>query len=390
MKQAHFFISQALLLCLCASGIFAKSPMAYELPNTDIVLPISTITKIATIKFDGLACILTYKQTTLNIIKDSFVYYENGSESLFSYAPFQYGDEWYISREVLSSLGIPNTTTGKIMTIAKGKTAITIPLTKLFANITLKGDYPIYDLATSHIIGGIQGRQWFAEEYGNVDTEDHFKHPISYKVYTLNSFLGTLPEDRLPLAKAIGISCPWNASPRTPKLQQPQQQLYNQEMNTIAENHGIKNPHATIHQLLRADIDGDKADEVIICVSNSGLQDAPLYSGYSATSADLKTEISFGQHATGTQAGDFSFVAVRKLIAGQVQTFLLSGLFHPTNMKAPIVSYIDHEIAGLLDVDGDGQQEIIIYENSFNTIAVTIYKFANNNYWKVLISSNGE
>jgi hypothetical protein len=115
----------------------------------------------------------------------------------------------------------------------------------------------------------------------------------------------------------------------------------------ILLQHGIRNPVVRVTAAIRADLDGDGTDEVVIAASRS------------------TEELGWAAHA-----GDYSVVFARKLVGGTVRTILLEQEYHPR--ASPNAVPNEYTLAGAWDLDGDGQLEIMVrgryYEGDWTTL----------------------
>ncbi|MDQ3199797.1 MAG: hypothetical protein M3Q46_11555, partial [Verrucomicrobiota bacterium] len=103
----------------------------------------------------------------------------------------------------------------------------------------------------------------------------------------------------------------------------------------------------------RADLDGDGEEEVLISATN-----------YQAEDESAGTE---------SRAGDYSFVLLRQVRAGKVETRLIDGEFYKKDktFNAPNV----HRVAAILDLDGDGKMELVLTSNYYEGGTTTIYRY---------------
>ena len=163
---------------------------------------------------------------------------------------------------------------------------------------------------------------------------------------------------------AIGVSAPWNPMPRAVKSADTKQDVYVKAVSELLSAQGIKNPVVKIKQLLRVDLDGDGEEEVLL-------------SGTRYPSSD--DENSAPNAAT---AGSYSFVALRRLQDGKVNTQIIEGEFYPKNMvfNAPNI----YQVTGVLDLDGDGRMEIIINSAYYEGGGTTVWKLGKIKLEKVM------
>ena len=158
----------------------------------------------------------------------------------------------------------------------------------------------------------------------------------------------------------IGVQAAWNPMPRIAKAASTTQEVYLKAVRDLLINKGITRPVAEIAQLLRVDLDNDGEDEVILSAAHFKNREEMVV-------------------ATG---GDYSFVALRRLVDGKVQTQVFSGEFYPKadENAAPSV----HEVAGLLDLDGDGTLEILVRSTYYEGGGMTVWQLQKGKLVKVL------
>src|SRR5205814_8156089 len=99
------------------------------------------------------------------------------------------------------------------------------------------------------------------------------------------------------------------ALPRKPRAMDTTQAVYVDAARDFLKTKGIDNPKVKIESILRADLDGDGEEEVLISATNYFEKDegAPMRS----------------------PAGSYSMVLLRRLVAGEVETQLVEGEFYP-------------------------------------------------------------
>lgn len=159
---------------------------------------------------------------------------------------------------------------------------------------------------------------------------------------------------------AIGVQAPWNPMPRVAKATSTTQEVYLKAVRDLLGGKGIATPKAEITQLLRVDLDSDGEEEVILSASHFKNREEMLMA----------------------TAGDYSFVALRRLVDGKVQTQVFEGEFYPKadENAAPNV----HEVAGLLDLDGDGALEILVRSTYYEGGGMTVWQLQKGKLVKVL------
>jgi hypothetical protein len=220
------------------------------------------------------------------------------------------------------------------------------------------------DARESQLLGSFDGRTWSDA----LKTMPLIKEGETFRLYTLTGPAGTgvvgkpvppeYPCDDIvevsisPLPEGendvIGVNGSWDAQPRLPKVQSTDQQEYRAVVSGYLKGVGISNPKVTIFQLLRVDLDGDGAEEVLIAANS---KDNPLQS-----------------HFMGR--GDFSVVLLRRVAQGKAQTIPLVSEVELKNHKDPIQTASWHHketVAAILDINGDGVMEVITtYQSIFD------------------------
>ena len=163
---------------------------------------------------------------------------------------------------------------------------------------------------------------------------------------------------------AIAIAASWNPMPRPVKSGDTKQETYLKAVGDMLLSKGIGKPVVKITQHLRADLDGDGEEEVVLGATHYPKSEDGLSAPLSAS------------------AGNYSFVALRRVVGGKVVTQILDGDFYPksTESSAPNV----HSIGGLLDLDGDGKMEIILHSAYYEGGGSTVWQLGAKKAVKVL------
>ena len=238
-------------------------------------------------------------------------------------------------------------------------------------------DLPTFvDLPSGLIIGAHAGGKWLSSEQAGKALEPARK----YRLFTLTGKTGdAVGGQAAPNAdvcpdvweqtmqpttekSAIALAVPWNPMPRTAKASDKTQEIYVKAAHDFLVSKGIAKPVVKITQLLRIDLDGDGKDEVLLSATN--------YPGEP------------GESPPSAAAGNYSFVLLRHLVDGKAQTKLIDGEFYP---KASVSQTpYRHEVSGLLDLDGDGRLEVILYSAYYEGATVTVWHFGAGKLHKVL------
>lgn len=232
------------------------------------------------------------------------------------------------------------------------------------------------DLPSGMIIGAHAGGKWLPSEPAGKALEPGRK----YRLFTLTGKIGEAVgtqaganadicpdvwEQTLKPAtekQAIAVAAPWNPMPRTARAGDKTQEVYVKAARDFLLGKGIARPLVKITQLLRIDLDGDGEEEALLSATN--------YPGEPGESP---------YHA---EAGNYSFVLLRRIVDGKVQTKLIDGEFYPKASKSQ--TPYRYEVSGLLDLDGDGRLEMVIYSAYYEGATVTVWHFDPAKLKKVL------
>ncbi|MEP6809445.1 MAG: hypothetical protein ABI992_04325 [Chthoniobacterales bacterium] len=232
------------------------------------------------------------------------------------------------------------------------------------------------ELPGGFVIGGFSGGKWLSSEQAGKTVVPG--HPYSvYKLFGLGGRVtggkAKANQDVCPDVweqevqpaneeKAIAVSASWNPMPRKAKLSDPKQEVYVKAARDFLISKGISEPTVKITQILRIDLDGDGEEEVLLTATNY-----------------LKDD---GTVPSSAAAGNYSFVLLRSVVNGKVQTKLVEGDFYSkANENAAPNRY---EVRGLLDLNGDGRLEIIVGSSYYEGGGASIWQFGAGKLKRVL------
>jgi len=234
--------------------------------------------------------------------------------------------------------------------------------------------HTIVEVESGYLFGAISDGKWIKAD----ETAKLLTQKTTYRVYGLTQALGEAKggkpkkavgpcEETLAISLSpeleegvIAIAAPWNALPRKPKVTDPTQKAYVDAVREFLETKEIKQPEVKIDNILRVDLDGDGEEEVLISATNYfGEPDrVPMRS----------------------PAGSYSMVLSRRVVAGKVETQLIVGEFYPKaypkakqeegSFDAPNA----YKVIATLDLDGDGNMEVVIHSHYYEGGETTIYR----------------
>jgi hypothetical protein len=231
-----------------------------------------------------------------------------------------------------------------------------------------KSIVPLIDVATGCLLGGAQ-----AERYHEAKTVyEKIKGVQKYLRYDWKGQSGELnvkikspcmpcedfyfyePKTNNQKGVAIGANCTWNPLPRTYKFISLKNKTYLQIISNILQARGMKNATPIIKQAIRVDLDGDRMDEVLLAAHTYDDKMSP-----------------------GASANNYSFVVLRKIVAGKVKNIFLSEEY----VKKPVKfgAFYRFEISSVLDLNGDGKLEIIVNDEYYEGCGARVFEVKDDN-----------
>jgi len=178
---------------------------------------------------------------------------------------------------------------------------------------------------------------------------------------TLVVSFGAAPEGREGLV-AVGGS--FNALPRVPRLLSAEQQVYKDAAAAILKQKGIARPHIHLTQVIRVDLEGDGAEEVLVSATHYA-------KGLSASASP----------------GDYSLVFLRRVVGGMVVTNLIEGDFFPKRVEFGAPG--EHRVGAVLDLNGDGVMEIVLFGRYYEGEWATAYRVEGDKVIKIFSTGCG-
>jgi len=226
--------------------------------------------------------------------------------------------------------------------------------------------HPIVEMDTGYLFGGSADGKWIKAE----KAAKSIKGRTSFRVFGLTREIGKATGDKprpaeadvcadilkvslasAPKGGVVALSAPWNAVPRKPQIVGPMQQIYVDAVREFLESRRMSEPKVKITRILRVDLDGDGAEEVLINATN-----------YFTDDGDVPMDTA--------APGSYSVVLLRRVVAGKVETELIAGEFYVKDESSPAHLF---EIRGVFDLNGDGKLEVIIHSHYYEGSGTTIY-----------------
>ena len=238
--------------------------------------------------------------------------------------------------------------------------------------ITSAGElHPIVEVQSGYLFGASGDGKWIKADEAAKSMVDETK----YRVYGMTAALGdakagkpksegnpceeTLSVELSPKPDkgAIALAAGWNALPRKVQVLDPTQKVYLDAVGEFLKTKGIEQPKVRIENVVRADLDGDGEEEVLISATN-----------YFAKEESVPMR---------SRAGSYSMVLLRRVVGGKVDTQLVEGEFHPKAYVSKEDSFDApnaYKVIAVLDLDGDGKMEVVIGSRYYEGEAATIYR----------------
>lgn len=143
-----------------------------------------------------------------------------------------------------------------------------------------------------------------------------------------------------------------------------EQQVYKDAVAAILRKKGIARPNVRLTQVVRVDLDGDGSDEVLVsaCHYAKGLN-------------------------PGAASGDYSVALLRRVVKGRVATSLIEGDFYPRGLKFGAPG--EHKIGAILDLNGDGVLEIILFGRYYEGDWAAAYRLQEDKVVRIFTAGCG-
>ena len=179
--------------------------------------------------------------------------------------------------------------------------------------------------------------------------------------FGLSAMIDAGPLSGGPFLAISGIVRP---SPRPPRPQNMTDPIYQQTVSQYLQSRGIAVSRPRITQVVRADLNGDKRDEVLIAANSPG-------------------------DTNGGNLRNFYSVVLLRFIAvnGRVRTQALQAETFARGTESDVARY---SLLGCPDIDGDGRTEIAIKASFYEDEGVYVFTFNGKAVRRVIGSDSGD
>lgn len=229
--------------------------------------------------------------------------------------------------------------------------------------------HPAVDAEDSCLLGGVAAGKWIED----AAMAPKLKGGERYRIYTLKGpageAVGAKPESAgapcdetqtikfTPEVKqGTAVAGDWNAMPRIATSLDGSDATYRQIATGILRSHGILRPNVNIRQILRVDLDGDGVEEVLLTATY-------LAGGLGSADSGM---------AFRSKKGDYSFVILRKIVRGRVRNIALIEEYAARTLPDHVPNKF--EVAGILDLNGDGKMEVVVHVDYYEGSSSTVFR----------------
>jgi uncharacterized protein (DUF2141 family) len=164
---------------------------------------------------------------------------------------------------------------------------------------------------------------------------------------------------------ALGDGFKWNPMPRAVKSIDLNDAGYKKIVTGVLATKRITKTTTKLTQAVRVDLDGDGQEEVLIAA----------------------TKYASGDVSASAKVGDYSFILLRKIVAGKVQNTIVAGDF--ITKKIDFGAPSEYQISAIADLNGDGKMEIILYSMYYEGSSSGVYEMKGNKAVEVAALSVG-
>lgn len=166
-------------------------------------------------------------------------------------------------------------------------------------------------------------------------------------------------------ADAVAVDGSWPLIPRPVTVLSPTIPDYQRAVVEYLEQRGLSDVPVAVDQVIRADLDGDGVDEVVVAARHPD-----------------------ATNGIGAQAGYFSVVLLRRVVAGGVETTAVFEDLHPV-ADTDFPTMVLGSVSVIADLNGDAAMEVAIKLRHYEGIGTDVYELTSGTPNKVLSAGCG-
>ena len=238
----------------------------------------------------------------------------------------------------------------------------------------------IVDAEHGWLLGGVQAGQWLDAKAVAGQLRGGERYQLFASNAPAGTTIGSRPEGNTepcadlinvrlaaatPMIGTIGLTGGSNPLPRVPAELPANTSEAQQAVAALLTANGIAQPEVRIKRVLRVDLEGDGAEELVIAATR-------YQKGGEFPSPDSAT-------------GDYSLLVIVKNSDTSPEIIPVAAEYYPAakEFNAPN----QHDLIGVLDLNGDGRMELVLYETYYEGAATTVYTFDGSQAAPLLVNA---
>ncbi|WP_157202890.1 hypothetical protein [Calidithermus chliarophilus] len=180
-----------------------------------------------------------------------------------------------------------------------------------------------------------------------------------------------------PARWVVATTAPWNLQPRKVEELPAANSPYAAVVRDLLARKGLRNPQVRLTRVLRADLEGDGRQEVILAATRYTGRDEPFPPGHG-------------------EVGDYSLAVVRRLASNDpasLQTLELgaSVTVRPSSpgAEAPQPYALRFDVVGVYDLNGDGRMELVFWDAFYEGYTLSVLEWDGKGFREALSTGCG-
>lgn len=162
----------------------------------------------------------------------------------------------------------------------------------------------------------------------------------------------------------LAISAPWNLVPNFVQAE-TDDGTYSDFARPLLASRGLDVAHPVIKQVIRADLEGDGVNEVVVVAED--IEDDSLFA----------------------QEGDYSIAFLRKVVQGEVQTAVLGDSVVAEVEEGVTPFVLSFDVPAVADLSGDGKMELVVSSKYYEGLGFGVWEYVNDDLGPVLQIESG-